>query len=156
MGDPLLFTPRILWFALLVSQLVYVFILTVSGAVPLPAEPPDPMLPLMFGAAAFGVAVASFVVPAVLTRNLAGTVAEGDAHGDPRRKAMSMMFTPFIISLALSEAVSIFGLIVGYLGHPIAAWAPFIASGMLLTAWRFPTEARMMAPLTRRNGVTVG
>jgi hypothetical protein len=158
MGDPLLTTPRILWASLLMSQLIYAYLLLFAA--PHPDAPPDPMLPMVLAAAAFGVAIASFVVPAVLSRSMASQpTAPIMGHEDAaaaRRRAMSARFVPFIVSLAMSEAVSIFGLVVGWLGHPLTTWAPFLVAGMLLTAWRFPTEARMLGPTTRGNGVTVG
>jgi F0F1-type ATP synthase membrane subunit c/vacuolar-type H+-ATPase subunit K len=152
MSDPLL-VRRILWAALLVSQGIYVWVLAFSGAVPPPMEPPDPMLPMVLGAVALSVAVASFVVPMLLLRSASGASQHAPSG---RQQAHARTFTPFIVSLAMSEAVSIFGLVAGYLGHPALVWAPFFAAGFVLTAWRFPTEGRMMGPLARGNGVTVG
>lgn len=152
MADPLL-TRRILWFALLASQAIYFWILAFSGAVPPVVEPPDPMLPMVLAGAAALVGVLSFALPMLLLRSI--RAAPADPHA-PRPSGHAATFVPFILSLSLSEAVALFGLVVGFLGHRVMVWAPFLVAGFLLTAWRFPTESRMNGALTRSNGVTVG
>ncbi len=153
MAGSLLLIPRILWLAMLGTHALYLAIL-VMGLYERPPEPPDPIILVALAGAALGTAVASFVVPAVLRKNAGAPVA-----ADPdvaRRQALSAALTPFILSLALSEAVSVMGLVVGFNGHPAFAWAPFLACGALLVAVRFPTEGRMLGAAARPPGVIVG
>jgi hypothetical protein len=156
MRDPQLFTPRILWAALLLSQAMYVGLLSFPGLRPMPTDPPDMIIAWGVGAAAVMVAIASFAVPALIRRSAAAAPPVDPHSGrSARQQAFGAALTPFILSMALSEAISIFGFILGWLGHSAFVWAPFITAGMLLSAWRFPTEARFFGSLTR-TGVTVG
>jgi hypothetical protein len=175
----LLTTPRILWLALLASQVIYVVLLVVPGLLSLPEEPADPsMLPLLIGIAGAD-AIGSFVLPAFLRRKAAAAAAipiadvpDPDAptgfrgvaptirtyvnRSAARRTAIQIGFAPFIIALALSEAITVMGFLLGFLGFPPLAWAPFFAVGMALTAARFPTERMFFAPIERHTGVRLG
>ena len=167
---------RVLWAALLASQLVYLMLLTLPGLVAVPAAPPDPQLPLVLAGAAAVIAVVSFVLPARLRAASMARVAlaterrpDPSARGafreavpthelaDPeamRRAALLAGFVPFVLSLALSESVSVLGLVLGFLGHEPLVWAPLIATGMLLTMARFPSEQRLVEALARAKGLS--
>lgn len=172
----LLLTPRILWAALLCSQAIYVALLVVPGLLERPpAGEVDPTLPLVLGAAALAIAVASFLVPATLRRaalaqldvpiveepdpdepiGFRGSGKKIRRYADPQaalRRAMQLGFVPFILSLALSEAVTIQGFVLGFLGHPALVWAPFAALGAALTAIRFPTARSFVGPFEQATG----
>ena len=169
-----LHVPRILWGALLASQVVYVGVL--SAGLVQPERPPDPiMLPVLIGTATV-VAIASFLLPEIIRR---GAIAKSGivvhdipdpeapigfrgaaptirGYADPARviaRAFPLGFTPLILSLALAEAISIFGLTLGVTGHGPEAWAGFFAVGMTLTAIRFPTADTFLRPIEKHTGV---
>jgi hypothetical protein len=73
---------------------------------------------------------------------------------DAARKAMANAFTPFIMSMALSEAVSLVGLSLHAVGGPLPLALGFVAAGTVLAASRFPTPARLLAPFERAKGAT--
>jgi hypothetical protein len=70
------------------------------------------------------------------------------------RHALASAQTSFILSMALSEAVSLLGLVLHMQGAPVEASTPFLAAGTLLAAIRFPTPARLLAPYERVHGAT--
>lgn len=166
--------PRILWAALLFSHAVYAAILLVPGLADVAPAPGEATMVLALGGAAVAVAVASFLVPRIVSasayaraqaelstdrgpsaldrQNLDRLFADPEAA---RREAYQLGFTPFILALALSEAVSQFGLVLGFLGHPMHVYLPLIVLGAVLTAVRFPTDAGFLLPLARARGANV-
>lgn len=169
-----IFVPRVLWAALLLSNGVYAALLLIPGMLDVPPGPADPTTGLALGAAAVAVAVASILVPRVLgaaayarakaqlatdrgpsaldRQDLAALFADPEAA---RREAYQLGFTPLILALALSEAVSNIGLVLGYMGHPQHVSLALIGLGTLLTAARFPTDAGFLLPLARARGAHV-
>jgi hypothetical protein len=161
-------TVRILWGALLFSNVLLgvVTVLAPSQA----RHPPELTSVEMLAAAALAVAVASFVVPARMRATyLAASRAETTpaeptptgagparfAHPDQAaRRAMGGALTPFILSMALSEAVSIVGLQLHMLGAAMTVSTPFIVAGTVLAAVRFPTLARLVGPFERAHAAS--
>ncbi|MCA9616150.1 MAG: hypothetical protein H6722_21930 [Sandaracinus sp.] len=171
--------PRILWAALLGSCVVYAG-LVASGMLVAGREEPivlDVSMALVFVAGAIASGVASFVVPKILlTQALANaTPPKIEEREDPsgqalfrdasartaffadppavRRLFLLRFHTALILSLALSEAVAIFGLaghVAGMLPMPVAL--AFIGVGMLLQVLRFPHPARCEAICERTWG----
>ncbi len=165
-----LMVPRILWLSMLTSIVFYGGILF-SGAVPPPPETPAIPLPMLL-AIALSCAVASFLVPVFLHRSaLAKVEFEVDelplqeaptgyrTAGTSYRRlspsvydsAMRLYSAPFIVSLALSEAVALFGFIGAYTGQPIPYCLPFLGVGALLIAVRFPTWRAALAPIEKQT-----
>lgn len=176
MNRPNLMTPRILWFALLMSQGMYLGILHVPGLVQPPSAPPDPMLLYVFGGSAFMAGVASFLVPFGIRKNIgrstrvatveavgaARSASFRETHAAPRafedrdaalREGLRRGFAPFIISLALTESIALIGFTLGFLGHPLFVFLPFFIVAWLLMLARFPTEKTFLAPVAEANGV---
>lgn len=54
---------------------------------------------------------------------------------------------PFLVSLALSEAISCIGLSMGFMGYPPAWCSPFFAVGTVFALARFPRESSVLAPI---------
>ena len=54
--------------------------------------------------------------------------------------------------MALSEVVSLVGLVLHMFGAPLAISIPFFVAGTLLAAIRFPTLPRLVAPYERACG----
>jgi hypothetical protein len=148
-----------------------------------PATVPDePMLALAFGVAALAVVVVSFVLPRrMLTmglRQLELEVTESVAEQPDRfggfyrnaaakqrlfanpKQALARAFlafqTPFILGLALSEAVTLFGLTLAVLGFAPPLCVPFFVVGALLVAIRFPTLAALQRAVEQAYGASLG
>jgi len=161
-------TVRILWAALVFSN---VLLGVVTFIVPSQASrPPEATLVYMLAAVALSVVVSSFVVPArmraayLANKRVETTPPEPTATGpalarfmDPvkaARRAMGGAFTPLIVSIALSEAVSMVGLQLHMLGASMTVSTAFIATGTLLAAIRFPTFERLVGPFERAHGAS--
>ncbi|MFO0681867.1 MAG: hypothetical protein U0234_07450 [Sandaracinus sp.] len=156
---PSILTPRILWAALLFSQAIYVALIA-GGILEAPSAPPDPMMLPVLGVVALGTAVVSFVLPRILHRNAVAQAMPTIQHqgmGDLSllRAAYQAGFAPLIVSLALSEAVGIYGLVLAALGFPLLYCLPFSALGGVLTLVRFPTERGFLAPFEERLGRSI-
>ena len=70
MGNPRLLTPRILWAALLVSQVIYFVLIAAPGLFERDPAPPDPVLLPVLGAVALSSAIGFFVLPMVIARGV--------------------------------------------------------------------------------------
>ena len=165
-------TLRILWFALLCSIGFYAAVpfLVVHGS------QPQPVMLVALTSVAVVTCALSFLMPAFLYKrsmaalvNVAPRVVErprstAEARGfrdaspgqrcfeDPvaaRRFAYQLFMTPFILSLALSESVALFGLMLFMLGFGLRVFAAFELAGALLIALRFPTDARVVGWLEK-------
>ncbi len=159
-------TARILWAALVVSTLLIAFV--VFWVHPDPPPPFDPKLELILSVVAVANAVASFVVPSIVAASNArrlnvGVYPANQLTGAPARftdpqraarQAMAIGQTAFILSMALSEVLSLLGLVLHMLGAPTPHVVPFLVAGTLLSLVRFPTVARMVTPFERAVGAT--
>lgn len=170
----LLRIPRILWAALLGSTVLFFGMLFV---VPDPNQPPpDPvMLPALAGAAVMSlvmsivlpmtqlkqaVAKASFDITEEADTSASDVIPFRDAakrrvfaKPDAARRVMLMRWqTPFILGMALSESVSLFGFVLGFLGFPIPVVVPFFVVCWISMLARFPTPARVFGPFEAAAG----
>jgi hypothetical protein len=68
-------------------------------------------------------------------------------------KAAQVYMTPFIVGMALAEAVANFGLVLAFLGGGLRAAVPFFAVTIALQATRYPTRARVLAAFEEHTGV---
>jgi hypothetical protein len=176
-AHPALRTTRILWFALLVACFMYVG-LAFGGFFPRPVVAPEPIMPIAFAGVAAMLSAASFLMPRMVYAGAAraadlATQEEVAPDGysqkyreampksvvfaDPnaaRNKAYALFMTPFILSLALSEAIALFGLVLSVLGFEKTVCAPFFAVGAVLILIRFPSEPSILAALERARGAS--
>ena len=157
---------RILWAALFASTATFLVVLFI---VPVGTEPPKILLPI-FAVIAMGLAVTSVAFPrhahrqALLRGNFPiEEVDDPDAIGmfrssapkkrvfgeteRTRDRAFMYYQTPFILGMALSEAIAMLGFVLGLLGWSIPHVLPFWAVAWILFAWRFPTERKVFEPL---------
>jgi hypothetical protein len=165
-----LMVPRILWGAILCSTFLF-FVVQFVVRQPGPVEAP---LVIVLAGAAVMTALASIVLPsatyAVALRRLKlDSREEDDPSGMPgvtrrrvaanpdeaMRTAIRIFQTPFILGLALSEAISLFGFVLGFLGAPIDWVLPFFVASWLLIWMRFPTRERIFGPAERATGVVI-
>jgi hypothetical protein len=175
--NDMLRVPRILWAALMMSCVIYGGLIA-SGMLTQGREAPivlDPTMALVFAVSALGVAVTSFLMPASILRQALAhaapsvTIEERTDTGAttlfrdaaPRVRSIAnpaearaifagRFFTAFILSVALSEAVAVFGLaghVAGFLPAPVAL--VFVGAAIVLQALRFPSAARCVAVTER-------
>jgi hypothetical protein len=169
--QPPLVTARVLWAAILSSVGVMFVVLRVAEH---PSEPQKPELFPIFGFFALSVAAASVLLPARLhaevaraqrleTREEPNTVTP-DAPSATRRVfvepekaravAWRLFMSPFIISLALSEAVALSGFVLGFSGFPEERVLPFFLVSAVLLALRFPKASAAEKMLEKSLGAT--
>jgi hypothetical protein len=170
---------RILWAAFLMSQLMFP---VVAFVMPRPPTPAEPIVVGALGMLAVGLAVMSFVVPSRLRtlglRRLNLEVSESvaadadrfggfyrDAAAKQRAfvaptealaRAYPTFQTSFIFSVALSEAVTMFGLPLAAMGFSPTWFVPFFVVGALLVAIRYPSAAALRQSLERVYSASLG
>ncbi len=143
--NPSLIVPRYIWGALLFSQLLYLYILqTMEGNwARLGNLPPAEIETYKTVFAAISVAnfIGAFVIYRVLTSRQRARVK---AMGRPEiSQLMSLYLIPFILTLALFEAVTLFGFVLSMIAYDATLIYPYIAAGSLGMIWLFPTEDRI-------------
>jgi len=167
-------TPQILCFALLMSTFIYGGLI-VSGM--LPRGEDDDLRWVFAGLGLFG-AIASFAIPGMLWKNAPRIEAETREEVDPEGQAMfrdaapsrrvvtdpktvrqrytQRRFTPYILSLALSEIPAIMGLLTWMTTSvPIAACLVLVALSSTLIILRFPFPKRWRADAEARVGALI-
>lgn len=167
----------ILFFALLSSNVVFVGIaLTAPPAL----EPPDPIMLFTLIAVSIMTLGVSFVLPLNLEKKgLAGLSLPIEAHAeadpnvptsfakhntsrrfaDPKAalfRALGVTMTPFILRMALREAIGIYGLMLAMLGHPLAHALPFLAVSFATQALEFPRLSRVADALEAAQNASLG
>jgi len=174
---PALMTLRILWFALLMSTFLYMGI--AYGVLPKKvATPQIPLMPMVLGSLSLVIMGVSFILPRITYQQAAKAAdvkieeevapnAFPDRYREamPKRtvfvepnaamgKAFACFQTPFILSLALSEAIALFGLVLAQLGFDMMTSLPFFLVGAVLIAIRFPQQANVIAMFEQARGAT--
>lgn len=175
---PALMTMRIIWFALLMATFIYMGI--AYGVLPKRAAPPppNPIMPALFGGVSLVVAVLSFLVPRMsyqqTAKSMNAKIAEEAApsafsaryreampkraiFADPDsavRQAFMSFQTPFILSIALSEAIALFGFVLAQLGFEMMMSLPFFVAGAVLIGIRFPQQATILAKFEQVYGAS--
>jgi len=177
-----LLTSRILWGSLLSSNVIYLGVLAYVREQRTP--PPTPASALVMALALAGLTntVMSFVVPYMVYRR-AATATRVETReglmGDPlgatqgfrtaaasgrvfsdegaaRSVAFQLYQAPFIVGMAMAEAVSLFGFVLGFLGAEWAQVLPFFAVGITAQAVRFPTARRVEGLFEAVHGARFG
>jgi hypothetical protein len=139
-------TLRILWGALLAGQLVFPVVLWMlrygPDAQPVPSAPPAMLAPVV-GIVGISFAALSFVVPPAQFRKATGGVTRprpGESLADAvLERLLGPATVALILSVAMSEAVTLLGFALGMLGFGVKMYAPFFATGIALTLMRMPT-----------------
>ncbi|HEY2368849.1 MAG TPA: hypothetical protein VGH87_20780 [Polyangiaceae bacterium] len=166
-------TMRILWMALFGSSVMFLFMITSHVVHDEHARMP-PHLPEMLGALAFGISIVSIALPArgfdmalrtmkVTFENEVGEPVGSFRESAPVEKlfasphqtvmdAFTRFQTPFLIGMALSESICLFGFMLGFMNAPPTTYAPFFAVGLGLMAWKFPRLSTITSALERVKG----
>jgi hypothetical protein len=164
-------TVRILWAALFGSSLLFLMMVTSHIVHDEEGHGVPPHLPELLGALAVGIAIVSIVLPAknfdamLRTLDVKFENEVGEPIGSFRESAPTTRLiaephktvlaafaryqTPFIIGMALSESICLFGFMLGFMGAPPYAYAPFFALGLGLMVWRFPRLVTITSALER-------
>ncbi|MGB5696159.1 MAG: hypothetical protein WBM46_10935 [Polyangiales bacterium] len=127
-----LLVPRILWFALFLSTLIYLYVLDVTT---LHGEPSWERLWTGISIAAVAVGAASLFAPRLLVKRRPTRLNGGSSE--------NRYLTSFILAMALAEAVAIYGMVLGFKGAPSSVVLPFFVGAWILMLIRFPTEAKL-------------
>ena len=152
-------TVRVLWLALVMTNVIYIGMISSHLAVSEDAAPEH--LPALLGAFSLGLAILSIVMPArgfdAGLRNMEVNIIEapGEVVGsfresapvtrviaEPERAmiaAFSRYQTPFILGMALAESVSLFGFVLGFMRAAPIVYMPFFGVGIALMLSKFPT-----------------
>ena len=133
---------RILWYALLFSQVVYLYVPTrLAGGSTASPESVD-RISLVLAAVAIGVGVATLIVR---RRMLVAPIQTGQLDPDTP-EGFQKAFVPFILNLALTESIAIHGLVIALLSRePVRAW-PFAVAAFALMFWHRPTAPDLSPP----------
>jgi hypothetical protein len=170
--QPMLRTSQILWAGLTVSTLVLSVLIVTMPTNTGHVAPPD--FGPIFVVVALVTAGASFFVPARATAAALGRTKEQQlipgptdpATGRPTvtfadpataaRSAFGLAFQPLLLSIALSESVTLDGFALHMVGGPTVCALPIGLFGVVLAALRFPTVTRMVGPYEKAYGATFG
>jgi hypothetical protein len=168
-------TQRILFGALLFSNAMFA---VVSLNAPPHAPPEDPVMLIALVCVSVAVLVVSFVLPATFERKgLESMPAELTSSADPNQPssfakhsgakafanprkaladALARTMTPFILRMALREAVGIYGLMLVFLGYPMHYGFAFMAVSFLAQSIEFPRLSRVADALEKAKGASLG
>lgn len=142
---PPLMTLQIIWVAMLFSVGMYVGL---SFMVPLGGDGAmdTRVMELALTVVALGLLAVSFVLP---RRMLASAVAQSqgdgkkDAAAIPLPELVAKAQAPWIVRLAMCEAVAVFGLVLVFLSHRPMKIVPFAALAVLAMLAAFPSESAL-------------
>jgi len=164
-----LLTPRIVWAAMLMSTLLYLFVLQFI-------QLPDSALqaPVLMALVAFALSagVISILLPEIMLKKalLGASFPVQDAvsaphedlyrgEADSRRvfadpddtlyRSIPYFVVPFIISIAAAEAVAVIGFLLVMLGMPLKQALPLWAISWCLIGIRFPRESVLRRALEK-------
>jgi hypothetical protein len=140
---------RVLWWALVVSLLVY------TGVAHILEVPPSDAVPIELLASSFVLLSAGVAVGSLAYRRhaLSGPIQSGKldpATPEGRQQALQ----PFIMNLVLSESVGIYGLVLALLsGNPVFSIG-FSSAALVLMFLHRPTAPDLSSPVSGRHGTT--
>jgi F0F1-type ATP synthase membrane subunit c/vacuolar-type H+-ATPase subunit K len=138
-------TARILWIALLASQVVYLAVAFIVR----PAGQPLPSLAvsrLFFTLAALAVVTA---VGSMLYRRKALVAPIQAGRLDPNHAdGFAQAFAPFVLGLVLAESIAIYGLVLALLSHEPSFALPFALLAFVLTGLQRPSAPDLVPQAT--------
>jgi hypothetical protein len=157
MNDQKLMTMRILWAALLTGTVMFLVVGYIVTSQRSPVPQPEPSLLAVLGVTAIGLAVGSVTLPPFLLRqalrSLDLTISDAPSPGpsNTRRRArrfldpaaarlalISRAQAPFIVGMALAEAVALHGFVLWFLEFELTLVLPFFVACWGLMLSKFP------------------
>lgn len=139
----------LLWAALAVSQVIYLFV---------PAPPREgaanlsDVLPIALGAVAFAQCVG---IVALLRIRAFGPIQRGGL--DPTSKeGAAQLFTTLILAWVLAESAAIYGLVLRFLGFDLLYSTPLSAAGALLLFLGRPWQSKLARPASSADLASSG
>lgn len=124
-------TLRILWIALVIALGLYVYL---PEALAVGPKSPSPVVFLFVSMITVLMVGSAFLVRR--KRIVAAEAALASAPGNP--KALEQWRTGYVICLALSESLGLYGLVLRFIGFGFAQVAPFYLAGAGLLLFFFP------------------
>jgi len=143
---------RILSFAMMTSGLLYVLVLYM---IPFEGEVGEDvrLYTMLFPALALGAAVGSFVMPRLMSG--AGVHASAGAQVEIDH-VIQQYRVKMLVSLAMSEAVIIFGVVVAFLTQTPEWVLPYLLVGEVLMIVRFPRTSHILDQLSPQTRAALG
>jgi hypothetical protein len=138
---------RIIWTALLGSQLIYGFVLIfLISQNDTPPESVNQFLLPMFSSVAIILFFAAIYLQRFLLKEakkqLQAKTGELVLSKLNIEDLIQFYTAPFIVRLALFEAVALFGFSLGFLNKDINFYIPFVTASMVAYFFNFPTEEK--------------
>lgn len=149
------------WWSIFASNAVFVVVLQVAEH---PTVMEQPMLlPMLAVVAASTCAVAAILPSRIFAQGLKAQRIETREVQDPEqppgfgqtikvpsqpaqaaRTALGLYMTKTILGCALGESVSLFGMVLGFLGAALPMCIPFFIAGALVQAYHYPRRSSML------------
>lgn len=146
-----LIVPRVVWAFIMMLPFIYYVIATGVGG---PESAIDAaMLGVMGAMAGLWVAAGYFIPRFLLKRRLRAKGFAVSGEGESRRftepervktDTRAAFLLPFVVGVVCSVVPAVYGVVLAFMGGSPMYWAPFIASGAILVALRFPVERRIL------------
>lgn len=136
---------RIVHAALVGSVVVYgalVFVLKPQEQAEL-----DPVVAWVLGAVALVLAVASMLLPAKMYGAALRSALGREDRASVRDRAPGLHFTPFILGMALAEAVALIGLVLVLAGEGLEIGLTLVGVAVLLMLPKYPSAEAIYGPL---------
>ena len=135
--------PRLIWAALLASNLMYALVLFVQfkDLISNPFPSSDPLLFPLMAISTMALAIAMILPKALFLRAKVKLDAGPQPPSD--QQLMTNFFTPWVIRMAMLESISIYGFVLAMKSQAPIAFVPFGALSILTQVSQYPTPQRM-------------
>jgi len=137
--DKMLVTPRILWAAFLFAQVMFAGVgyMSTSQTPPSPSPSDELTAWIIAGIGAVEALASFFVVPMIADKMIAPA-----RKANPDVSPMSLVFTPYIVGLALRESGAVFALVALFLTGDFLIWLLPAGLAFASTALAYPSAER--------------
>lgn len=142
--DPML-VYKVLWASLLVSTLIYPTVAIKSMGITLDRELVMDTAAIPFLAAIAAAFIASFIVPRIMMSSIIHGRSKGDALATSWEQIRSRLFVPFIVRLALLDAVAVLGFTMSVMNQNGKYCQIFSAVAFVSILTQFPSDGRWKA-----------
>lgn len=133
--DKHLMTPKVLWGSFLMTQLVFAGVGYMTSGQSL-SEVQGDLAPWIIAGVGTVIGLASFFVVPTLARSLIAS----QRKANPKAKPMALVFTPFILGMAMREAAAILALVALFLSGDLLMWLAPAGLAFASTALAAPSR----------------